>query len=756
MLSPAQLLICQEKPTHSIAEINTLLQKNRVDSVRVNLLLEAAQVYIWKPGIEKNDFDSALFFVDQAMNVPGTPKEPVWQAWCFKVYSELYREGGEKQKGKKYIDTAIAIFTKYNRKKDLAIAYWELGNYYDIFSDSEWTYKIKYAEEAERLYKADGEKLKQAHMLKHLADFYQVRKFDSIALKHLYEALAIYKSLHYEKVQGVYDLIGYIYHRTDYQNALKYGLLAVQTAERLKTDVQELSTIYNRVGLTYYRLVQYRDALNYFNRAYSIALNNKDTTNARQIATNIIDSWWRLGDQQELLTFLQNVRFMSEKKDLHFREYYLGSYVKAYLLTGNYKKAEPYVKELHRLVNDSSTINYRHILYRSVIPYYFAAGQYKEMYKYLPRFADICKQYKNIQGLTDSYLWWYKADSALGNHSDALSHHKLYKEASDSSLRFTARQQVNQLLIQHETYKKDQELASKESNIVLLTKQAKLQQEQLRQTRLVRNLTYGLAALLLLVMVLLYNRYQLKQRSNKKLQQQQQEINDKNIALQNVVNQKEKLLVEKEWLLKEVHHRVKNNMQIVMSLLNLQSTYTDNEMAISAIRESENRVYAMSLIHQKLYNTENVTSIDMSIYIRELVTNLNDSFNTGQHICFELEIEPLEIDVSQAVPLGLILNEAITNAIKYAFPDKRNGQISISLSGTGSHYYSLVVSDNGIGMPAGFNNDKTGSLGMSLMEGLSEDLNGNFSIENNNGTTIKISFVNRISVKPGTAAAVSI
>ncbi len=167
-------------------------------------------------------------------------------------------------------------------------------------------------------------------------------------------------------------------------------------------------------------------------------------------------------------------------------------------------------------------------------------------------------------------------------------------------------------------------------------------------------------------------------------------------------------------------------------------------------------MHAMSLIHQKLYNTENVTSIDMSIYIRELVTNLNDNFNTGQRICFELAIKPLEMDVSQAVPLGLILNEAITNAIKYAFPDKRNGKIFISLSGTGSHCYSLVFSDNGIGMPAGFNNKKTDSLGMSLMEGLCEDLNGNFSIENNNGTTIKISFVNRLGVKPGTAAAVSI
>ena len=105
-----------------------------------------------------------------------------------------------------------------------------------------------------------------------------------------------------------------------------------------------------------------------------------------------------------------------------------------------------------------------------------------------------------------------------------------------------------------------------------------------------------------------------------------------------------------------------------MSLLNSQSAYIDNEPALTAIHDSQHRVHAMSLIHQKLYNTENVSSIDMSSYIRELASYLRDSFNTGQRIRFEFDIAPLELDVSQAVPVGLILNEAVTNSIKYAFP----------------------------------------------------------------------------------------
>ena len=107
-----------------------------------------------------------------------------------------------------------------------------------------------------------------------------------------------------------------------------------------------------------------------------------------------------------------------------------------------------------------------------------------------------------------------------------------------------------------------------------------------------------------------------------------------------------------------------------MSLLNSQSAYINNEPALTAIHDSQHRVHAMSLIHQKLYSSENVSSIDISLYIRELVSYLADSFNTGQRIRFEFDVEPLELDVSQAVPLGLILNEAITNSIKYAFPMK--------------------------------------------------------------------------------------
>ncbi len=734
-----QSLRAQDEPTHSISELNTLLQKSNVDSQRIYLLLETAHVYILRPGMEKNDADSALYFTNAALALSNKLNNSRCQARCFYIYSQLYRESEQKEKARNYIDKAISILNQENQKEYLADAYFELQRYYNAWSDNEWAFKVKYAERAEQLYKEAGNKLKQATVLKHLGDFYQIKGEDSIALKDLHEALAIYQSINYGEVQGVYDLIGGILSDQGHLNqALKYCLLAIGTAEKLKTNSHELSTIYNRAGITCYRLTRYREAAGYFARSFDIALRNKDTLSMMLIGPNVLGTYLKLGKQQDIIAFLQQVRFMYDKGDLRIKTFYLSNYIGSYLLTGNYKKAGPLVRQIFQLLDNSTDINLLVSLHTTIVPYYFAAGQYTEMYKYLPSIESYFKRVNTPVALAENYLWWFKADSALKNYPAAIAHYKLYKEASDSSMLLTASRNINELLIEYESYKKDEAIAAKENNIQLLTQQDMLQKSKLQQGVIIRNISVAIVTLLIIIMALLYSRYRLKQRTNRKLELQQSEIAKQNHSLQHLVN-------EKEWLLKEIHHRVKNNLQIVMSLLNSQSVYIDNDAALTAIHDSQHRVHAMSLIHQKLYSTENVSSIDMSSYIRELVSYLSDSFNTAQRIRFELNIESLKMDVSQAVPLGLILNEAITNSIKYAFPGDRSGRISISLSGTNPDHYLLTISDNGIGIPIDLT--KTGSLGMSLMKGLSEDLDGTFSIENDDGTTIKISFIHDVGVR---------
>jgi two-component system, sensor histidine kinase PdtaS len=204
--------------------------------------------------------------------------------------------------------------------------------------------------------------------------------------------------------------------------------------------------------------------------------------------------------------------------------------------------------------------------------------------------------------------------------------------------------------------------------------------------------------------------------------------------------QLQQLLADKEWLLKEVHHRVKNNLQIIMSLLDSQSEYINNDAALAAIEDNMRRVHAMALIHQKLYQSDDIATIYMPEYIHELVLYAHDSFDTEDRIKFQQAIEPLDLDVSQAIPIGLIINECIVNAIKYAFPNGRKGTVRINFYQDGADHLVLNISDNGTGLPAGFIVKAHTSLGLDLMQGLARQLNGSFHYENNNGLHIAIRF----------------
>jgi two-component sensor histidine kinase len=333
-----------------------------------------------------------------------------------------------------------------------------------------------------------------------------------------------------------------------------------------------------------------------------------------------------------------------------------------------------------------------------------------------------------VSKIADIQLLLFKLDSAAGNYQIAIKHFQQYKTLTDSIFNEKKSRQIEQLQVEYKTEKKDQE-------IKLLTKKDQLQQANLRQASIIRNWITASAVLLILLLIVGFNRYRFKQRTNKKLEAQQEVINQKNNSLQHLVN-------EKEWLIKEIHHRVKNNFHIVMGLLGTQSGYLKNEDAIAAIKESQQRIHAMSLIHLKLYQSENLSSIYMPGYIYELVDSLKESFDRNVSIQFHLQVDRINMELSHAIPIGLILNEAITNGFKYAFPNKKEGNIYISFThNRDDNRIALTVMDDGTGLPADFNINSQSSMGLNLMKGLSEDIDGSFSMQSSNGTIVTVSFI---------------
>jgi two-component sensor histidine kinase len=244
-----------------------------------------------------------------------------------------------------------------------------------------------------------------------------------------------------------------------------------------------------------------------------------------------------------------------------------------------------------------------------------------------------------------------------------------------------------------------------------------------------------------LLFVFVYSRYRLKQRSNKLLQDQQKIISQKNEALQQTIEEKDCLLEEKEWLVREIHHRVKNNLQMVISLLNAQSEFVNHPSAVDAIRESRERMQAIALLHQKLYQTDTSTRINMRAYISELVDNIRSSVADTERMEFRVDVDPgIDLDISQSVPLGLILNEGITNSIKHAYGENNKGTIRISLQYMRDQQLQLKIADQGKGLSEGIDTEHFDTLGLQLIKLFAEQLEGDLFFINNNGLEIILNF----------------
>ncbi len=244
--------------------------------------------------------------------------------------------------------------------------------------------------------------------------------------------------------------------------------------------------------------------------------------------------------------------------------------------------------------------------------------------------------------------------------------------------------------------------------------------EKINRQNSTQTLISIISGLLLVLLLVLYVTFQ----NNKK----------KNMLLE---NQNE----EKEFLLKEIHHRVKNNLGIVSSLLDLQADKIQDPNIVSAIEESRNRVYSMSMIHQKLYQGKNLSSISMKEYLIDLCKHILDSFGEEGRIEFGYDLEDMELDVDSAIPVGLIVNELLTNSFKHAFPNHRKGNINVTCKHISEERILLEVADNGIGIEESEKKDSKGSgFGTQLIDLLIQQLDGSIMTINGNGTRIRMKF----------------
>ncbi len=739
------LLPCWAQESHgkSIPELLADLKKPHKEADKAKLFLDLALSYVYKPGSYPGDLDTALLLTKQAEKINQHLQSEKIEARAYFVYSNSLREGGKTEAGKQYIEKSLSLYKTFSAPAEMGKAWLELSSYYSIYnSEEEIKKKRECFEQALPLYKSVGNKERQAEVLKSLGDLDQIMGNHIEAMKELHEALRIYQSIGYKSLQGVYDLLGTISSDMgDYAGAVNYGLHALKTAESVNDTSMQLCTIYNRLAVSYSNWSKLEEAEMYLKKAMPIAVKYNDRSAIELVMLNLSNTLSKLQKEDESLKTIQLAEASitkpwSEFDSMHLSVGYLGAYVRA----KQYKKAEKFAIQVIQLLK-----NYTHSIrprqaYDYLIYYFMGIHDYNNARKYasdLLAYGVVTDQ-KRIMGT--AYMLLSRIDSAMGNFKSALSDYQAYKKIVDSALNQTTSFQFAQMQVEYETEKKD-------NDIKLLKQGEQIQRAKLVQTRTTNSIVFIGIIVLSLLLALLYARYRTNQRHNKELETKQQEINEKNIALEHLITDKDDLIAdkdvllkEKDWLVKEIHHRVKNNLQMVISLLNAQSEFLNNPSALNAIRESRERMQAIAIIHQKLYQIDNSSKINMRSYINELVDNIRNSVADSERIYFQVQVADIDLDISQSVPLGLILNEAITNAIKYAYPGNQRGDIKISLQNSGIEQLQLKIADDGKGLPAGIDADHSNSLGLQLIKLFAEQLDGDLFLINNNGLEIILNF----------------
>lgn len=579
------------------------------------------------------------------------------------------------------------------------------------------------------LYKIAGTEKMEIEALKSIADMNMVHGKLGLAETQLLNVLQRYKAISYPKIYYVYDLLAVTNrYKGDLGKGISYGLKAIESMEA-NQDFSPATTFYSRLANMYRELGKTEKSVEWYwkvfrNREYTEPVNQYMFRDAGFLARELV----KLKREKEALAFILDIRAKNKPNGVHAQASLLASLAYCYHALKQNQRADVYYRELIKLVSRLEKDNeVTTDVHYEIGQYLLNRQQYREAASFLQKALNAPEGVNSLSDTKEIYMMLYKSDSAIGNYRSAMQDLMKYKILNDSIFNETKSMQIEELQVQYE-------IAKKKKDIELLNTQNK-------QAHKIKNITLGGAALLLIIIGLLFNRYRIKQKSNRKLQAHQKELDQKNVFLEALNAEQDKLLKEKEWLIGEVHHRVKNNLQMVTSLLSSQCNYLKDYAAVMAVKDSLLRMQAMSLIHQKLYEHQNTTTIAMPEYVNDLLVNLREHFDTGSHIDFEQKIEPLFLDVSQALPLGLIINESIVNTIKYAFVDSKNGIVHINLERDGPDHLLLKISDNGNGLPAGLDVMQHNSLGLDLMKGLAKQIKGSFSIENNNGVRITVRFI---------------
>jgi two-component system, sensor histidine kinase PdtaS len=534
---------------------------------------------------------------------------------------------------------------------------------------------------------------------------YNNKGFSDSTLFYYNKALTLYQDAHdTTHVVIIETNLSLLYKNLGlYEKSLSHAFRASTILEKQPPD-RTLASCYNTIGAVYAKLKNHTSALLYYHKALAVRKQIDYTKGIGQSYNNIGELYISLRQYDSaLLNLFRSVDIKKNIGDRNAVGTTLNLIGETYLALNKVKEAEPFFQESLAIkkqsgerLNEAIALNNLGKVKLLLKDLKAAENYIREAEQHIRITGSLDELRKNLelnvqlyQSRSDYKKALYFANELMIVKDSLLDHEKIESLAS--------------MQTQYETEKKEQQISILEQDKALQHAEIKTKQTWIQSLAIIITLTTVIA-------VLLYYSYRQSQRNQNRV----------------------------ENLLKELHHRVKNNLQVLSSVLSLQSRHLTDENAIQVIKSSESRVNTMALIHKKLYSDQDNRNINMKEYIQELVTYLMHTYGMSDKLTFTLNSTDIYLDVDKAIPAGLILNEIVSNAMKYAYHDHAAPSLQISISTHQPNELTLEISDNGPGIPEAAQHEASQSFGLRMVKTLTRELKGKVSVQSHTGTTFTL------------------
>lgn len=631
--------------------------------------------------MRRADTAKAYEYAEQALRISVREQYPAGEVGAYSNLAEYYRIKGDLELALELYHKGLGICEEVGLEREACKLNNKVGVIHQTLADYDLAYE--YFQRSFMLNTKLDDKPAIAGSYNNIGNIYYLRGNYQHALENYLLSLRIREQMGDKAgMAASYNNIANIYsQQQNYSRALEYYMCGIAIKEELN-DKKSLSNSYSNLGALYYRINDNKKAMQFYLKAKEVSTEVGDNTGLGLILVNIGNA---LRDQ--------------------------GQYSEA---IGNYNQAQ----KLYSEIGDKRGIA---AIYNSIGELYVRMKSYPTAIVNLTKALEIAKSIDAKEEIKNSYSALARASEGTGDYRMANQYYRDFIAMKDSLSNEASAKMITEMETKYRSGKKQKE-------IDLLKKEKEIQAIRYKNNQIFSYAWMGGAFLLLVLAIVVVVNNRQKQKVNRMLTEQNRKIS----------RQKE----EKEVLLKEVHHRVKNNLQVITSLLNLQSIHITDPAVAMLFTDCQNRVRSMALIHEKLYTAADLSKVELRSYVESLAQSLLSTYQLNSNISLDLQLSVKSFGVNTLIPVGLLLNELISNSLKHAFSGEKieNGAITVKLRSLQDHQYEMIVGDNGSGMPNHLLHEPGTSLGLELVHTFVEQLEGNIERLDEPGTVFRIVF----------------